>query len=304
MLPRILSWLSICCVCTLLYGHEIQQDSINYKLRKQIVIGGSIAGYTSLMTGLYALWYKDYPMGKFHFYNDNNQWNQMDKVGHTYSCYYEGVAGIEMMKWAGFSEKQSIYIGGLYGTFIQTGVEVLDGFSKGWGASYGDLLANTAGSVFAIGQELAWKEQRIWIKYSFTRTPYSRLRPNTLGSNFPERLLKDYNGQTYWLSGNVKSFFKEDSKWPSWLNIAVGYGANGMLGGVENSFTRDGITYNYTSIPRTRQFYLAPDIDLTRIPHKKGWQRATLIVLNSLKFPLPGLMFDTERGLQFQGISY
>lgn len=288
----------------MLFGQTIEQDTTNYKLRKQVVICGSVAGYASLMTGLYALWYKDYPMGKFHFFNDNKQWNQMDKVGHTFSCYYEGVAGIEMMKWAGFSDKQSAIIGGLYGSFIQTGVEVLDGFSEGWGASTGDILANTTGSAFAIGQELAWQEQRIWIKYSFQRSPYSALRPNALGSNFPERILKDYNGQTYWLSANVKSFLEQESKWPSWLNIAVGYGADGMLGGDDNSYTSQGVNYNYAGVTRRRQFYLAPDIDLTRIPHNKGWQRATLIVLNSLKFPLPGIMYDTDKGFQFQAIAY
>ena len=46
-------------------------------------------------------------------------------------------------------------------------------------------------------------------------------------------MLKDYNGQTYWLSANLKSFFKK-SNVPTWLNISVGYGAEGMFGATEN----------------------------------------------------------------------
>ena len=50
-----------------------------------------------------------------------------------------------------------------------------------------------------------------------------------------ERMLKDYNGQTYWLSANLKSFF-QGSNIPAWLNVAVGYGADGMFGGFENKW--------------------------------------------------------------------
>jgi len=73
------------------------QDSthVNYKLRKQLVVGGNAVAYSGTMFGLYHLWYKDYPLEKFHFFNDNKEWQQMDKVGHSFSCYYEGVAGIE-----------------------------------------------------------------------------------------------------------------------------------------------------------------------------------------------------------------
>jgi uncharacterized protein YfiM (DUF2279 family) len=284
---------------TFCVGYAQDSTQVNYKLRKQIVVGGNAIAYTSLMTGLYALWYKDYPLEKFHFFNDNKEWQQMDKVGHSFSCYYEGVAGIEMMKWAGYSKKQYSLIGGSYGFLIQTGVEVLDGFSAGWGASMGDVAANTFGAGLAIGQSLAWDEQRIWMKYSYSASPYAQLRPNVLGSNLAERMLKDYNGQTYWLSANINSFLKEDSKWPKWLNIAAGYGADGMVGGHDNTFIRDDIQYDYTNIfARKRQFYLSPDIDLTRIKTKRKGIRTLLIMANCIKFPMPALEYHTGDGMK------
>ena len=48
-----------------------------------------------------------------------------------------------------------------------------------------------------------------------------------------QQVLKDYNGQTYWLSANIWSFNKE-SNFPRWLNVAFGYGADGMLYGENN----------------------------------------------------------------------
>jgi uncharacterized protein YfiM (DUF2279 family) len=276
----------------------IAQDLTNYNRRKKIVIGGNALAYTGTMAGLYGLWYSSYPFEKFHFFDDNKEWLQMDKAGHAFSCYYEGVAGIEMMKWAGYTKKQYSFIGGSYGFLIQTSVEVLDGFSTGWGASLGDVAANTFGAGLAIGQSLAWDEQRIWMKYSYSASPYAQLRPNVLGSNLPERVLKDYNGQTYWLSGNVNSFLADDSKWPKWLNVAVGYGADGMIGGHDNIFESGGIQQDFTFIKRKRQLYISPDIDLTRIKTKKKFVKTLLIMANCIKFPMPTLEYHTSEGFK------
>ncbi len=300
MLPKLSYWRRtitpiLLCICITAVG---QQDSTNYSLRKKVIIGGNAVAYTSLMTGLYALWYKDYPLEKFHYFNDNKEWQQMDKVGHGFSCFYEGVAGIEMMKWAGYSKKQYSLIGGSYGFIIQTGVEVLDGFSAGWGASMGDVAANTLGSGLAISQSLAWDEQRIWMKYSYSHSPYASIRPNVLGSNLPERMLKNYNGQTYWLSANVNSFLKEDAIWPKWLNIAAGYGADGMVGGHDNTYESEGIQYDRTDILRSRQFYISPDIDLTRFKTKRKGIRTLLIIANCIKIPMPALEYHTNNGLK------
>ena len=279
------------------HGHSLAQDSIDYKLRKTLVIGGNAVAYPSSMTGLYFLWYKDYDLVRFHWFNDNQQWLQMDKFGHAFSCYYEGLVGYKMMKWAGYSQKEAALIGGSYGFLIQSGVELFDGFSEAWGASSGDVLANLGGTAMVIGQELIWEEQRIMLKYSFWPSEYSVLRPNVLGSNFPEKVLKDYNAQTYWLSTNIHAFFP-DSKWPAWLNVAVGYGADGMIGGRENIFESDGVVYDYSNLPRCRQFYLSPDIDLTKLKVKSQVLKASLVVLNCFKFPLPTLEYHTQEGFK------
>lgn len=303
MLPRRLYWhrylAAACLLCSFFQGSAQDTTHINYKKRKQVVVGGSALVYTGGMIGLYHLWYKDYPFQSFHFFNDNNHWQQMDKVGHAYTCYYEGVAGIEMMKWAGYTKKQYSLIGGSYGFLVQTGVEIFDGFSAEWGASMGDVAANTFGTGLAIAQSLAWDEQRFWLKYTYSASTYAQVRPNVLGSNLAERMLKDYNGQTYWLSANIRAWLKPESKWPAWLNVAVGYGANGMVGGKDNTFTKDGVSYDYThTFERTRQFYLSPDIDLTRFKTKRKGLRALLIVANCIKIPLPTVEYDTGKGLK------
>lgn len=263
--------------------------SVNYKQRKMLVGVGNGVAYVGSMAGLYQLWYADFPLGKFHFFNDNDQWLQMDKVGHAWSCYAEGWVGVKMMKWAGFTREQSILIGGSYGFLLQTTVEVFDGFSENWGASSGDIAANAFGTGMVIAQEWFWDEQRIQFKFSFSPSEYASIRPNVLGEG-PIQVLKDYNGQTYWLSTNVKSFLKEESKFPAWLNVAVGYGGDGMIGGDDNLYEdSQGRSYDYSHIPRQRQYYLSPDIDFTKIPTKSKFLKGLFVVMNGFKMPMPAL---------------
>lgn len=264
------------------------------KKRIRLIAAGNIIAYTGSMTALYQIWYKDYPQTSFHFFNDNNEWLQVDKAGHAYSAYVASRASMEMWRWAGLKRKQRIWIGGMSGAFYQTVIETLDGFSAEWGWSWGDFAANIFGSGMLVGQELAWNEQRISFKFSTHYKSYPagelRERGNQLfGKNFGERIFKDYNANTLWLSANLKSFFK-DSKLPAWLNIAVGYGAEGMYGGVENVWQdKNGNQHSRMDIPRYRQFYLSPDIDLTRIKTHSKPLKVVLFVLNSFKFPAPSI---------------
>lgn len=267
-----------------------QQDTINNKRLKTLIVAETV-GYTATMTGLYTLWYKDVPSSSFHFFNDNDEWLQMDKIGHGVTAYYVGFAGYEALKWSGISEKKSVWYGGTLGLFLLTSVEVFDGFSSDWGFSWGDVAVNTAGSGFFIAQQLAWQEQRVLLKYSFHQTEYSEKRPNLLGENLAQNMLKDYNGQTYWMSANIASFLGEESKFPKWLNVAVGYGGDGMLGAFSNNV--------FPKIERKRQYYLSLDVDLTRIKTKSKFANTVLGAFGFLKFPLPTVEFNSKSTTNF-----
>jgi hypothetical protein len=149
-----------------------------------------------------------------------------------------------------------------------------------------------------IGQELLWQEQRILFKYSFHQTKYAPQRPEALGDGFLEEILKDYNGQTYWLSANVNSFFKS-SKLPKWLNLAFGYGADGMLTGRNETVDNLFISHN-----RQRQFYLSLDVDLSKIKTNSRLLRSLFDVFNMIKVPFPTLEFNDKNGLKFHYIYF
>jgi uncharacterized protein YfiM (DUF2279 family) len=277
--------------------------------RVKIIAATNIVGYGGAMVGLYSAWYKNYPQSKFHTFNDIPEWQQIDKVGHAFSAYAESMASMELWRWTGISRKKQIWLGGMSGAFYQTVIEVLDGFSAEWGWSWGDMGANFLGSGMLVAQELAWDEQRIQYKFSFHRKNYDdptlNKRSNEIyGKSTAERFLKDYNGQTYWLSTNVHSFFPE-SKWPKWLNIAVGTGAEGMFGAIDNVGKDDNgvVNFNRPDIKRYRQWYLAPDIDLTKINTNKKGLKFAFRMLNFIKIPMPTLEYGNG-SFKFRAIGF
>lgn len=269
--------------------------------RVKIIAATNIIGYSTAMAGLYSAWYKNYPQSNFRSFNDAAEWKQIDKIGHAYSAYAESYASMELWRWTGIERKKRIWIGGMSGAFYQTVIEFLDAYSAEWGWSWSDIGANFIGSGMLVAQELAWDEQRIQFKFSFHRKNYSdpslNQRSNYLfGKTTAERFLKDYNGQTYWLSVNIKSFFPK-SKIPAWLNVSVGTGAEGLFGANEN-IGKDqygNINFNRTDVKRYRQWYLAPDIDFTKIKTNKKGIKLALRLLNIVKFPTPSLEYSNGK---------
>lgn len=271
-------------------------DTLNKSRRNAVIISEvSLSGLT--LIGLNQLWYADFERSKFHTINDGNEWLQMDKFGHAFTSYQLGLQGAQLLNWSGVRKKDQLLYGATLGFGFLTAVEVLDGYSKEWGFSWSDIAANAAGTGLYIGQELLWKEQRIALKYSFHHTQYAKLSPNKLGETYIEQVLKDYNGQTYWLSVSLHSFFKE-SKIPKWLNFALGYGAEGMLAGSED-IDNQLLTNNI----RHRQIYLSFDVNLTKIKTNSPLLRSIFGVFNMIKIPLPTIEFS-KKGSVFHLLYY
>ena len=268
-------------------------DSLNLKRQNTVIISEAVLA-TGTLIGLSQAWYADYPKSDFHFINDNSDWLQMDKFGHVFASYHLGRFGAEMLQWSGVNKKKQLLYGAGLGFAFLTAVEVFDGYSSQWGASSGDIIANASGTALYVSQELIWKEQRITPKFSFHTTKYAGYRPEVLGSSYTEQILKDYNGQTYWLSVNLHSFAK-GSKIPKWLNVALGYGAEGMITG-----NKENTTTTYTPNPqRFKQLYLSLDVDLTKIKTNSYFLKTIFSVFNSVKIPAPTIEF-----MQFNDTKY
>jgi hypothetical protein len=273
-----------------------QPDSAKIDQKKKLyLISGTVALYGISVLAMNELWYKNYERTSFHWIDDSHEWLQMDKTGHFFFSYIAARAFSRGLLSAGLSQNKSVlWASGISMLGIST-IEAFDGFSSGWGASSSDLLANASGVALFAFQSLAWHEEKIIPKFSWHPTPYAAFRPEVLGRTFPERLIKDYNGQTYWLSFNLKSLSGIKAL-PSWLCFSLGYGAEGMISGYNDPAI---VPHFY----RYRQYYLSFDADLKKINTGNKTINIILRSLNIIKVPFPALVF-TERGTEFRGVYF
>ena len=226
----------------------------------------------------------------------------MDKFSHATAAYTFGRVGYELLRLPGVEKKKAVWYGGTAGFVYLAAIELMDGFSEEWGASPGDLTANALGSAVFISQQLVWDEQRVLLKWSCHNSKYAQYRPNTLGANFPERMLKDYNGQTNWLSVNVHSFLPDDSEFPKWLNVALGYSGDGMLGGSYNPTEVNGNTL--PSFERTRQYFLSLDLDLSRIDTRSKALKVIFNLIGFIKIPFPAIEYNSANEWKLHGFYF
>ncbi len=305
-------------VCSTASG-QVSTDTISVSkkynpTKTYVALGSSTFITTAFSIGLYQTWYAKYPQSQFHFFNDWNEWENVDKAGHSFTAYIQAENSFKVAQWAGLEKRSSIITGVVAGTVFQGIVETLDGFSTKWGFSTYDLAFNTIGvGVFALQQHF-WNEQRIRFKVSSWYRTYddglfesiegglftsNLARANGLyGSSFLERFLKDYNAQTIWLSMNISRFF-EHRYIPKWLNIALGYGANNLYGGFENRWLFNGQNFSRQTLPRVQQYYLALDIDFSTFNGKNAWINSSLSFLNIFKWPMPALEYTSEKEWRF-----
>ncbi|MCD8529206.1 MAG: YfiM family protein [Chitinophagales bacterium] len=262
------------------------------------------------MIGLSTVWYDKADQGKFHFFNDAKEWQQVDKCGHLHTAYFETVWGTQMLRWAGVNNKKASLYGALMGFTFQSSIEIFDGFSNKWGWSWSDIGANALGSGMALSQNLLWQEQRIRTKYSFHKVIYpdAQLEQRAIdlyGSGKVERLIKDYNSLAIWLSITPSRFMKNPRSQTSWLALSLGYMGGDMYGGFDNTWDdENGNEINRNDISQYRRFFFSLDVDFEQIPAKKHGWKTLLMIMNIVKAPMPALEINTKGQFIFHPMFY
>jgi len=256
------------------------------------MVGGFIAAlYAISFTWLNYGWYRNYKQSPFHWFDDRKEWVQMDKVSHVYAGYFETVWAYELLRWTGMDNKRAAITSAFIGMGYSSSVEIWDGISAKWGASWSDLVANGIGVLLAMVQYLMWEEQRIMCKYSYKPGTYpagelSERADDLFGKTFIEKTLKDYHNITIWLSVNPSKFIPGIK--PDWFCFSIGYGAENLYGGFENKWTDpEGKLHDRTDIPRTRVIKLSLDADLPRLRKNDPAGKAAFKALNIFKVPFP-----------------
>jgi hypothetical protein len=279
------------------------------QLTGTVVIGSA---YTAFSAGLYYSWYAQYERSAFHFFNDLGEWRNMDKLGHMHSAYAQTSLIYTGSRWAGMSRKKALWTGMITSLVFQSTIEVFDGYSAKWGFSVPDMVANVCGVGWFAWQEHLWGDQRFALRFlpgapsysqsilqanspaSATTTP--QIRANALyGHHWAEQWLKDYNGQTYWLSIQIKPWLPPDSSWPDWLCLGLGFGAGNLYGGFSNQWTNDGAVFDLSmQYPRYSRFFLGPDISVRKLGLKHPLFKTLASMAQVFRIPVPCVEWNTR----------
>src|SRR6478672_9789540 len=107
-------------------------DTLSPSGKRWIVSGANLAVWTASYVMLNKAWYSHYDREKFHVFNDNPEWNQMDKLGHLWTTYHVSRVANEWWQWTGMSKKKSALLGGVSGMAYQGLIELQDGYSSKW----------------------------------------------------------------------------------------------------------------------------------------------------------------------------
>ncbi len=303
---------------------SLQPADTLHKPRLWAAVGTGTAVYGAALVGLHRDWVASSSSKHFHTIDDLHDWNQMDKMGHWLMSYNESRWLYAGARWAGVKPRSAAWLGFAGSQLIMTTLEVFDGYADKWGFSWSDMGFNVLGSGMFLAQQIGWGEQRFVMKVSAWPKTYAsdRIYPyspagsdgsTTLqdrsealyGSGLISLFLKNYNANTVWVSANPRSLLGERAAWmPRWLNIAVGMGADNLFAaqgyewkGNLNCEGPDCDVYRLDAAlyPRTRQFYLSFDVDLTRLGIRNRFLRTLAGALNIIKIPAPALEV-TDRG--------
>lgn len=290
----LMSWLFIVLMMSCHALHSQVHQSLRDSLRtRRIVTAGSFA---AIGLGSYVAldhsWYRDFPRSKFHLFDDSHEWMQVDKCGHAFTAFQLSSALTDIYQWSGQSRNRALLLGSATSMLYMSSIEMLDARSAGWGFSWSDMIANCSGVFLHAAQEKFFHSSSLQLKFSYTPSEFARENPEVLGRNFQQRLLKDYNAQTYWLSYNMSAMTSVYADFPRWLNVAFGYGATKMLHAKND-------VYSVNNFQPTREFYLSFDADLNRVRCKKVWVKRWLRCLSFIKLPSPTLEIQNDGQMKF-----
>jgi hypothetical protein len=264
-------------------------SDINY-LRLSSMIG--LLGVTNAIAYIYQsnVWYWEQTT-VFHsleFINDWNKYQQMDKFGHFSDAYFTSDLTGKIYRWSGMSGNTSVWVGALTGWAWMLEIELSDAFMSEWGFSWGDMLANTAGSAFYVLQQYNYDVLGgIHPKFSWHKS--EACRENRYHKD-PQALIEDYEGMTFWLTVNPHHYFPDSwkenySKWLAPLGLAFGVSAKDI---------------GYYPWGGYKEYFIGLDIDLRKLPIGDDWGIFKFIKseINFLRLPFPTIRFST-RGTWF-----
>ena len=222
----------------------------------------------------------------------------MDKIGHACTSYQLNKVSHSLFKKNNIKKpllKSSVYTFG-----YMLGVELLDGYSTEWGFSIYDVIGNGLGTMLYTFQERKFKNQPFKIKFSSHKSTYASCRPSLLGENRLQQIIKDYNGQTYWLTFNYNELWNKRIKLFDYIDFAFGYSIDGFTGGHNNPeiSSCNCLINDCNNLKRTSQFIFSVDLNTSKIKNKHPILGKFLLPFDIVKIPFPAFILNNSKNFK------
>lgn len=236
--------------------------------------------------GMVYLEYKWWWEGNYHpfQYNYEGFFNNyslgVDKIGHFYISYLYFHSLYNGMKWADYSDKSSLILSAAIPTIYALSVEIGDGYSS-YNFSADDLASNLVGIGYGVLQVKKPFFKNFNVKWSYYPSSWS------MYNNKKNSITDDYGGHVYWLSCDVHNLLPQKAQkyWPSFLNLAVGYGMTNKAG---------------TNLPEARKFTFGIDYNISSLPLKGTSWNMVKNFLDLFHFPAPGIRKVQGKPVEFK----
>jgi Predicted periplasmic lipoprotein (DUF2279) len=252
-------------------GIYTQKQYKIHPVRLGIVLGGMTIAWLGMHIYYSNTWWKD-RAHYFKFAEDPYYARDVDKLSHIYTADLITVSSAKFYEWSGMNPTLALAIGSVTAIAYETYIEINDGLAPIWGFDWGDMAGNFIGALYPIAQKYVKPLRSFNIKWSFV--------PQWLSNKFRKYpdLLDDYTSMKFWITVNPKDLLpKKIAKYyPSFLGFGLGIN-------LQNASHATGATNAY------REYYLAFDIDVTRLPGNTDFLKKLKEVLNFYHIPMPGV---------------
>lgn len=253
---------------------EIQSKDKLHLVRLSLIGGGIFIAWLSMHIYYSNTWWKD-RVHYFKFAEDPYYARNVDKMSHVYTTNLITEGSAALYEWAGIKPMPAVVFGSITAMAYETYIEINDGLSPIWGFDWGDMAGNFVGALYPIAQRYVPVLNNINVKWSFDPKWIQRKVQNQFD------LLDDYTSMIFWVSVNPKGLLPEKMSeyYPGFLAIALGVSLKGAshLGASGNAY---------------REWYLAFDVDITRLPGKSEFMKKFKKLLNFYHLPMPTVKFQ------------
>lgn len=239
-----------------------------------IFVGGNAALYSYFKRA----WWSGERAKHFFFRADwDEDFRDQDKFGHMFGGYHLARTGDALLRDACASKAHALLWSAAYAAAFQLQIEIWDGMYVKYGFSYADVIANTTGLAFALGQQKYPRLRAIKPTMSYSRSAAMRNAKNIPGELRPSL---DYSGQTYWFSTDVNALLPDNAKryWPAFLRISAGHSITDWIDPGTGANMR-----------ARRQLLLSIDLDVEKLPGNNPIWRTVKRNLSYIHLPAPAL---------------